>query len=112
MKHKEPRLSEEEKDAEYIRLNSLINTLAYHCKHCNYVWLPRDYDYEHDNIIRMKAPKSCARCKSKQWNQERINGRMFAPKALIKAGFRRNKASGKISKAYIEQLESIPPKQG
>jgi hypothetical protein len=62
----------EEQKADFKRILSLEETLAYHCKRCNYLWLPKDYDFEHDDIMEMKPPKSCARCKSKYWRDERV----------------------------------------
>jgi hypothetical protein len=57
----------------------LVEIHAYHCSRCNYVWLPRDFDFNfnlrnnktdgywgHDLFFR-EPPKSCARCKSRSW---------------------------------------------
>ena len=55
----------------------LVETYAYHCNKCNYVWLPRDFDrlfYTQntqlkdwgEDLLYRDAPKSCARCKSRQ----------------------------------------------
>ena len=52
----------------------LVNVWAYHCMRCNYVWFPRflsDYlyiDYE-ELLFNEEPPKSCARCKTKYWNE-------------------------------------------
>jgi hypothetical protein len=60
----------------------LVNIWAYHCNRCNYVWLPRNFDYARSkwqikdlpgwndfgqDLIAAEPPKSCARCKSKYW---------------------------------------------
>jgi hypothetical protein len=48
----------------------LERVYAYHCSRCNYVWLPKDYDFIIDDseaLFRRDPPKACARCKSKQW---------------------------------------------
>jgi hypothetical protein len=54
----------------------IVVTLVYHCKRCNYLWLPKDFDAFSDEIglvdeylKKMVPPKACARCKSKYWNQ-------------------------------------------
>jgi hypothetical protein len=48
----------------------MIRSYAYHCNRCNYVWFPKDYDYRPTSpILEMTPPKSCARCKSRSWNQ-------------------------------------------
>jgi hypothetical protein len=64
-----------EKQRKKLRKRGLVKTYAYHCTHCNYVWLPKDFDAitsdplnADENIIREIPPRSCARCKSKQWN--------------------------------------------
>ncbi len=56
-------------------LKSLVKTWAYHCKRCNYVWLPKDYEYgeEDDLTDRGGRPSACARCKSKYWADDRVN---------------------------------------
>jgi hypothetical protein len=44
---------------------------AYRCMRCNYVWFPRDFDpmsMDGNELVQREPPKSCARCKSKQWN--------------------------------------------
>jgi hypothetical protein len=64
---------DEELDAQ---THSMVNTLAYHCKRCNYLWLPKDYEFRPDNGVKhllKYMPNSCARCKSKYWRQERVN---------------------------------------
>ena len=65
----------------------LINIFAYHCKRCNYVWIPKDLDVQInlDNqhitnkdarkswkryMLDREPPKCCARCKTKSWNVE------------------------------------------
>lgn len=62
----------------------LINIWAYHCKRCNYVWLPKDFDFDKKEPFRKNSkwgiwgqdlffrdsPKSCARCKSKSWKNQ------------------------------------------
>ena len=65
--------------------------LAYHCKRCNYLWFPRDYEISEKNIIQITPPKSCARCKSKYWNkkpQRKIKYRYGGPVAGARAYFR------------------------
>ena len=67
----------------------LMKTYAYHCNRCDYLWFPRDYEYEHDDIMKMKPPKSCARCKSKLWRQERVYSTMrTVPRGLYEMGYR------------------------
>jgi hypothetical protein len=72
-------IQEEEEELErkrrILRKKGLVKTFAYHCNRCNYTWLPKDFDAitsdpleAGSNIIREIPPKSCARCKSKQWN--------------------------------------------
>lgn len=66
--------------------------LAYHCRRCQYLWFPRDYEIVEKNIIEITPPKSCARCKSKYWNkkpQRKIKYRYGAPVAGARAYFRR-----------------------
>jgi len=59
----------------------LTEIYAYHCQRCNYVWLPKDFDFNrhlfnkktdgfwgHDLFFR-EPPKSCARCKSRSWKE-------------------------------------------
>jgi hypothetical protein len=53
-------------EEQWSRLGLIIR-LVYHCNRCNYCWLPRDYDTAYDDIVKMKPPKACARCKSKYW---------------------------------------------
>ena len=69
----------------------LYAVLAYHCKRCNYLWFPRDYEISEKNIIEITPPKSCARCKSKYWNkkpQRKIKYRYGGPVAGARAYFR------------------------
>lgn len=46
---------------------------AYHCIRCKYVWFPRYAEFQHVTneaiMFNLEPPKSCARCKSKYWNQ-------------------------------------------
>ena len=75
--------------------------LAYHCKRCNYLWFPRDYEFVEKNIIQITPPKSCARCKSKYWNrkpQRKIKYRFGAPVAEARAYFRTQDRLSKQSK--------------
>ena len=67
-----------ERKKRYALLKKLgiVVTLVYHCKRCNYLWLPKDFDAFFDEIgladeylKKMVPPKACARCKSKYWNQ-------------------------------------------
>jgi len=70
----------------------LYAVLAYHCKRCNYLWFPRDYEISEKNIIEITPPKSCARCKSKYWNkipQRKIKYRYGGSVAGARAYFRR-----------------------
>jgi hypothetical protein len=61
----------------------LVEVYAYHCRRCNYTWLPRDFDYNWrepfeeekskwlwwgQDLFFREPPKSCARCKSRSWN--------------------------------------------
>jgi|SRR5947199_5939673 len=80
----------------------LVNIYAYHCYHCNYTWLPRDFDFNwnykssksdgyfgHDLFYR-EPPRSCARCKSKSWKENipnrkpRSNNRIFENEGMNK----------------------------
>lgn len=52
----------------------LQRVYAYHCTRCNYLWFPKDYDYDRtyqEEIFEREPPKACARCKSKQWMSPR-----------------------------------------
>src|SRR5215475_9569414 len=57
----------------------LVNVYAYHCFRCNYTWLPKDFDFNWrcgnnkwddwgQDLLYRQPPKSCARCKSRSWN--------------------------------------------
>jgi hypothetical protein len=58
---------------------SIVAAWCYHCKRCNYIWFPKDYtgydtfgdrgEIIDNGILDRDPPKSCARCKSKYWNQ-------------------------------------------
>ena len=58
---------------------SIVAAWCYHCKRCNYIWFPKDYggydtfgergEIIDNGILDCDPPKSCARCKSKYWNQ-------------------------------------------
>ena len=66
-------------------LKSLVKTWAYHCKRCNYVWLPKNYEYgEDDDLTDRVRPSACARCKSKYWSDDRVNSNLatMPPKIL------------------------------
>jgi hypothetical protein len=62
----------------------LVNVYAYHCRRCNYTWLPKDFDfnwrepfkgemskwlYWGQDLFFREPPKVCARCKSKSWRK-------------------------------------------
>jgi hypothetical protein len=66
------KMTREEKIADLKMAFNMVETLAYHCKRCNYLWLPQGYNYE-DDILKFNPPHSCARCKSKYWRQDRVN---------------------------------------
>lgn len=57
-------------DAETTMKSGIVNMPVYHCNRCNYFWLPRDFDPAYQNIMKMKPPQACARCKSKYWRYE------------------------------------------
>ena len=58
---------EKENEAAEIGLRQVW---VYRCNRCNYHWLPRDIDLlDEEALFNIKPPKSCARCKSKYWNQ-------------------------------------------
>ena len=61
----------------------LTRTYAYHCKRCNYLWFPKDFDADNQisnrgegiffvgqNIFYLEPPKACARCKSRYWRED------------------------------------------
>jgi hypothetical protein len=62
----------------------LIKVWAYCCQRCNYVWPPRDFDFDMrlrkgqnnlgEDLMYKDPPKSCARCKSRSWNTLRKEG--------------------------------------
>jgi len=54
-------------DYQYAHLG-IVKTMAYRCFRCWYVWLPRDIEIiKGDELVNIKPPKSCARCKSRLW---------------------------------------------
>jgi uncharacterized protein YerC len=60
---------------ECLKKVGVVMTYSYHCKRCNHVWFPKDFDAMFENafitidmIINFPSPKACARCKSKYWN--------------------------------------------
>lgn len=62
--------SKRENEADKLGLK---HVWAYHCSRCNYVWLPKDFDFDYSEpekgIFLQTPPKSCARCKSKYWRR-------------------------------------------
>jgi hypothetical protein len=55
--------------SQFLRKMGLRHMFAYSCKRCNHMWFPRGFN-PMGNILLKKPPKSCARCKSKQWNSD------------------------------------------
>jgi hypothetical protein len=62
---------------ERLRKLGIIVAQVYHCRRCNHIWVPRDYNpvfyspyFMKDEYMleSMKPPKACARCKSRYWN--------------------------------------------
>lgn len=73
----------EENEEEYARKRwlkrlrklGIVMAQMYHCKRCNHLWLPKDFDasfnqseYVTRHLELKQPPKACARCKSKLWN--------------------------------------------
>lgn len=71
----------------------LVQTYAYYCERCHYTWLPRsdslflvsenkhlEQKYNGQDLLRREPPKSCARCKSKQWRLPRQRQRRLKKK--------------------------------
>jgi hypothetical protein len=89
--------------------SGLVSVYAYHCERCNYVWLPRDFDFNNfyldnnDNadinrgrdLFSRKPPKSCARCKSRSW-------RDIIPKRKVKKNhvFSKSKGWDELIRSY------------
>jgi hypothetical protein len=102
----EEELSELEKlkkRKEFLKKLGIVITLSYHCKRCNHVWFPKDFDVSFENelvtgedILKVFPPKSCARCKSKYWNLE--------PKR--KTGHTTNRI-GKLSEKALKNRELL-----
>jgi hypothetical protein len=58
-----------------LRKLGIVMAEMYHCKRCNHLWLPKDFDasfnqteYVARYLEHRQPPKACARCKSKLWN--------------------------------------------
>jgi DNA-directed RNA polymerase subunit RPC12/RpoP len=46
----------------------IVKTLAYRCLRCWYTWIPRDVEITNgEELIKLKPPRVCARCKSRLW---------------------------------------------
>lgn len=60
---------------ERLQKLGIVMTYSYHCKRCNHVWFPKEFDaifesdtITNDYIVKYPTPKACARCKSRYWN--------------------------------------------
>ena len=100
-------LSDEQK-AEYA---GMVLAYAYHCKRCNYLWLPKNAELGRDHYLERALswrPKSCARCKSKQWNQERRRDRISPPIKLamwVKEVFDIGRKEGIFDSEIIKEIK-------
>jgi len=119
---------ENERKRKILRKKGLVITFAYNCNKCNYTWLPRDFDAKTSdplnaggNIIRERPPKSCARCKSKQWNLSPIRKTRKNPDpknperysiTRMQAEYRRLSRRITEDDARIKHLEEFAKKKG
>ena len=86
----------------------LERTLAYHCKRCNYLWFPKDFEpvnrrtgnivYVGENIFELEPPKACARCKSRYWMKHPVR----QSNSVESTGYRDTDFAG------IHKMDSVP----
>ncbi|HJT48177.1 MAG TPA: hypothetical protein VJ729_08325 [Nitrososphaeraceae archaeon] len=82
----------------------MVAVWAYHCIRCNYVWLPKDYDFGTERTEDREAPKSCAKCKSKYWNsypRDDLKGKPYSNTKRTEASRRRQ---DERKQSYEEKL--------
>ena len=119
---------ENERKRKKLRKKGLVITFAYNCNKCNYTWLPKDFDAitsdplnAGNNIIREAPPKSCARCKSKQWKLSPIRKTEHNPDPTnpnryslprMQAEYRRLSKRIAEDDARIKHLEEFAKKKG
>ena len=88
-------------------------TLAYHCNRCDYQWFPKDFDNPSLNIFDLLPPKSCARCKSRQWDKPRkrkatpIKNPANPSKTYPWVALPRIKALNRNSKRLMAQIQDM-----
>lgn len=72
------------------------------CERCGHYWKPKPFGAKDDYYIE---PKSCAKCKSKVWNQPRV----YAGKYISGTLARRFKPTGRAAAQLKKPTERIPP---